>query len=73
MACSPVCQEQLPLHDGALRCSLPAAHHSEEHYDAGRRELWISPHATLRPPRADSRPSDAPWTDEPAAAWQEPA
>lgn len=66
----PVCQEQLTIPGATLRCTLPAGHHSDEHYDPARRELWIHPQAVLRRARAGSRPNDAPWTGE---ARQEPA
>lgn len=68
----PLCQEQLPL-DGhptptALRCDLPAGHHSEEHYDRATGRVWLPPDAEPRTrPGPAQLPYDRPWPGGPGA------
>lgn len=71
MTGTPLCQQQLPL-DGhptptALRCDLPAGHHSQEHYDRASGRVWLLPgDQPTRGPAPDYLSNDEPWPDHPA-------
>jgi hypothetical protein len=49
----PLCDQQLPVDcyptRTALRCDLPAGHHSEEHYDRASGLVWLHDRVQPRP------------------------